>query len=255
MTSPSVVPPAPPASPSRAWARALARSAPMAVLIVALVAFLTAGGADRLSVEALSARHSELQAWAAADGWRAGLLFAAVYAGLAAISLPGALWFTIAGGLIFGWRAGAFYSWLGALGGATLAFLAARLAAREALARFVETRVGPRARALREAIARDGFFYMLAVRLAPAPFFVINLLAAAAPVRATTYIAATGVGLIPASVAYAALGAAAADTLHAGGPVTAADVLRPEIGAAFAGLALVALAPLVLRRAGLAPPR
>lgn len=227
------------------------RYAPFALVVAGLITFLAFGGAERVSLEAVAARQGELRAWADSGGWRAGLAFAAAYAGLAAISLPGALWFTIAGGLIFGWGPGAVYSWLGALGGATIAFAAVRLAAEDVLKRTLARRAGPRLAALQAGIARDGFLYMLAARLMPAPFFMVNLAAAATPVRPATYVAATAVGLAPAAVVYAALGAAAAETLESGERLSAGDVLRPEIGAAFLGLAFLALAPLAARRFGL----
>ncbi len=249
-SSPTPVSSTPDGPSSRPWWGKAARRAPFALVVVGLVSFLAFGGGDHVSLEAAAARQSELRAWADSGGWRAGAVFVAAYAGLAAISLPGALWFTIVGGLIFGWGPGAAYSWLGALGGATMAFFAARLAAEDVLRGVVARRGGPRVAALQAGIARDGFLYMLAARLIPAPFFLVNLAAAATPVRPATYVAATAVGLIPASIVYAALGAATADTLDAGEGLRAGDVLRPEIAAGFLGLAVMALAPLAARRFG-----
>ncbi len=249
------------ARPSSAPARAgrLVRRFAFAVtLAAALAAFLLAGGPERLDFEAISARHSDLRAWAKANAVIAALGFITGYALLAAISLPGVLWFTIAGGLVFGWLEGAVYSWLGATIGATIFFVAVKRAARTDVIGFLQRLWGARWDAWRAGLQNHEFTYLVLSRLLPLPFFAVNVAAAALHARLWVFVAATGLGLIPASLVYAALGAAAGDTLEAGEGLTPQAVLRPELALAFIGLALLAASPLLLKRimgrAGTDPP-
>ena len=104
---------------------------------------------------------------------------------------------------------------LGATGGAVLLFLAARSTLRPLLARrarpFLE-RVGP-------ALERDGFSYLLALRLLPVlPFWLLNLAPALVGMRLAPYTAATFLGIIPGTVVFASIGAGLGDVLASGGP-------------------------------------
>ena len=107
-----------------------------------------------------------------------------LYVAVAALSLPGAVVLTLAGGALFGFWVGlivvSFASSLGAL----LAMLAARLVLGES----VQRRFGAQLAAINAGIARDGPFYLFALRLVPIfPFFVINLLMGLTKIRASTF--------------------------------------------------------------------
>jgi uncharacterized membrane protein YdjX (TVP38/TMEM64 family) len=105
----------------------------------------------------------------------------------------------------------------------------------------------------------------LFLRLIPAfPFFLVNLVPALAGVRLTPFVAATVIGVIPASIVYALAGRgldsvidvqlqAQARCFARGETVCplsfdAHDVLTPQLLAALVGLAVLALLPVLLSR-------
>ncbi len=120
-----------------------------------------------------------------------------------ALSLPGGAILTVIGGLLFGVIVGSVAAAVGALVGATAIFLIARSAAGE----FLTRRAGPFAAKLAEGFRADAFSYLLFLRLVPFPFWLVNLASALFGVRLSTYVAATAIGIVPATVAFAAFGA------------------------------------------------
>ena len=112
----------------------------------------------------------------------------------AALSFPAAAILTIFSGFLFGWLPGTVFAMLGATGGATLLFLAARTA----FGGFLRERVGGFAARLSDGFARDAFSYLLVLRLAPfIPFFVVNIAPALFNVRLRTFVLATVIGILP----------------------------------------------------------
>ncbi|MFM7274806.1 MAG: FAD-dependent oxidoreductase [Gammaproteobacteria bacterium] len=131
------------------------------------------------------------------------LVAAAAYFGayvtITALSVPGAVLLTLAGGALFGTGWGllmvSFASSLGAL----LAFLVARYLFRDA----VQDRFGERLAAVNEGFRREGAAYLLTLRLVPVfPFFLVNLLLALTPMRAATFYAVSQIGMLPATLVY-----------------------------------------------------
>ena len=95
-----------------------------------------------------------------------------IYVLATALSLPGAVILTLAGGAIFGLWWGTLIVSFASSVGATLAFLAARFVLRDS----VQARFGQRLDDVNRGIERDGAFYLFTLRLIPViPFFVINL--------------------------------------------------------------------------------
>jgi len=103
---------------------------------------------------------------------RAALLFFAAYVAVTGLSLPGATIMTLIGGAVFGLLWGTLIISFASTIGATLAFLASRFLLRD----WVQEKFGDKLRPVNDGIAREGGFYLFALRLVPAfPFFVINL--------------------------------------------------------------------------------
>ena len=126
------------------------------------------------------------------------------YICMTALSLPGGLVLTLAGGLLFGCWLGGTAAVLSASAGATLLFLVAR----GALSETFTARAGPWLSKLREGFHADAMSYLLFLRLVPAfPFWLVNIAAAILGVPLKTYVVATFLGIIPATFAFAAAGA------------------------------------------------
>jgi uncharacterized membrane protein YdjX (TVP38/TMEM64 family) len=132
------------------------------------------------------------------------LAYVFIYVCTTALSLPGGLVLTVAGGLMFGWLIGSIASIIGATAGATLVFLIAR----SALGQSLNTRAAPWLDKLRAGFNADAFNYLLFLRLVPAfPFWFVNIAPAILGVPLRTYVMTTFLGIIPGSLALAAAGA------------------------------------------------
>jgi len=104
--------------------------------------------------------------------------------------------FIAAGALLFGEALGLLVNWLGELAGATLAFLISRWLGRELVARWLPARF----RHLDVRAERQGFWLILYLRLAWVPFIPINYAAGLTRMRFRDFLAATALGMIPATL-------------------------------------------------------
>ena len=160
--------------------------------------------------------------WPSTAFWRC-LPTSLVYAITVALSMPGGLVLTVAGGLLFGWLVGGLAAVVGATTGATIVFLVARTALGEALSE----RAGPWLAKLREGFKEEALSYMLFLRLVPAfPFWFVNIAPAMLGVPLRTYVIGTFFGIIPATFAFASAGAGLDSVIMAAKAEHAACVAR-----------------------------
>jgi uncharacterized membrane protein YdjX (TVP38/TMEM64 family) len=217
---------------------------PLALLIAGLVAVWAFGLRRDLSWASLSRHQAELLAAVAARPIEAGGAYIVIYAILVACSVPEAAIVTVAGGLLFGAVLGGTLAIIGASIGAVALFLAARYA----FADLVAERAAPFMARIRPGIERDGFLYLLAIRLVPLfPFWLVNLAAAACDMRLLPFALATLIGIIPGTLVYAAVGAGLAGVLAGGGTPDFAVVFSPRILLPLLGLAVLTLLPVAWR--------
>jgi len=98
--------------------------------------------------------------------------YMAIYILVTALSLPGAVILTLAGGALFGLTTGLIIVSFASSIGATLACFVARFILRD----WVQNKFGDKLNTINEGIAKEGAFYLFTLRLIPVfPFFVINL--------------------------------------------------------------------------------
>ena len=236
---------APGAPPAPAASAPWRRLWPLA-LLAAAAALLYAFGLHRwLSFDSLAAHRTALTGFVSGSPVMAALLYIGAYTLVVAFSLPGGAVMTVAGGFLFG-------PWLGAalaVAGATLGASALFLAARHALAEFLARRAGPVLGRVREEMQRDGFLYLLSLRLIPVvPFWLVNLAPALAGMPFGAYAAATFLGIIPATAVFAGIGAGLGQVLDAGGRPDLSVVLSPGILLPLAGLGALSLLGVFGRR-------
>jgi uncharacterized membrane protein YdjX (TVP38/TMEM64 family) len=215
------------------------------LILIALLGAAFAFRLDRyLTLEALRDNRVALLDLVARSGIWAGVIFVLAYAGAVALSLPGAVILTLAGGFLFGTAIGATLTVIGATVGATLLFLIARSAVGDAL----RQRAGPFLARMSEGFSRNAFNYLLFLRLVPAfPFWAVNLAPALLGMRLLPYVIATFIGIIPATVVFSAFGASLGAVFDAGGDVNLKDVLSPTLLAALVALGLLSLLPVLIR--------
>jgi uncharacterized membrane protein YdjX (TVP38/TMEM64 family) len=205
----------------------------LAVFVLAVAAFVAAGGLEVLELEALKARFDALEDVYATRPALTVAFFFLVYVGLATSSLPGGAVLTLLAGALFGVLAGtlivSFASSLGAL--------AAMLLARYVLRDWVRQRFGARLAALDRGIARDGALYLFMVRLIPAiPFFVVNVGMALTKMPAARYYWVSQLGMLPGTLVFANAGRRLSEIESPG------DVLSPGVMGSLALLAVLVFA-------------
>jgi uncharacterized membrane protein YdjX (TVP38/TMEM64 family) len=254
----SVAPAAASGPPLRARLR---RFAPVAVIVFAMLAVFASGAHRHLSLETLVQHRMAIDAFMTHHMIAALGVFVAVYIVVVALSIPGALFLTITGGILFGALIGGAASVTGATIGATLIFLIARSACGENIVR----RAGPLACKIAEGFRQDAFSYLLFLRLVPAfPFFLVNLVPAVAGVKLRTFMTATAIGIVPATFAFAFFGSGLDSVIAAQegsyGACLAAGrsecpihfdpgaLVTPQLLAAFAALGALALIPVIVKR-------
>jgi uncharacterized membrane protein YdjX (TVP38/TMEM64 family) len=250
----------PPAEPQKSRRAAFCRFAPV-VAILALIGLAYGLDLHRdLSFETLIRNRATIDRLIGEHAVVAVAAYVAIYIAVVGLSLPGGAILTVAGGFLFGAVVGCAAAVLGALAGATVIFLIARSAAGE----FLTRRAGPFAARLAEGFQADAFNYLLFLRLVPFPFWLVNLAPALFGVRLATFVAATAIGILPATLTFAVFGAgldsviAAQEAQYnacmaAGGAdcrveFDASHVLTPTLLGALAALGVLALIPVFARR-------
>jgi uncharacterized membrane protein YdjX (TVP38/TMEM64 family) len=209
------------------------------LLVAALFAFFYFDVKQYVSLDVLKANRDRLLDFTEANYTSAVLLYILIYCLQTAFSLPGATIFTLAGGFLFGAVFGTLYVNIAATTGATLAFLAARYLLRD----WVERKFGNRLGSIQDGFAKNAFSYLLTLRLIPLfPFFLVNLVSGLTRMTVGTFMAATAMGIIPASFVFANAGR------QLGSINSLSEIASPRVLGAFALLGLLALFPIVYRK-------
>ena len=189
-----------------------------------------------LSIDELKQRQAELSAYTRENPVLSVGIYFAVYVATTALSLPGALVLTLAGGAIFGLLVGTLVVSFASSIGATLAFLVSRHLLRDG----IQKRYGRSLQSINQGVERDGGFYLFAMRLVPAfPFFLINLVMGLTPIRTWTFYWVSQLGMLAGTVVYVNAGTQLAQIESAG------DIASPGLIGAFV---LLGLFPFIARR-------
>jgi uncharacterized membrane protein YdjX (TVP38/TMEM64 family) len=243
---------------------ALKRWLPLAVLVALMALAFAMGWHKLLSFKTIGLNYEGLKAYIDEHLLTSLLIYVGAYTAVVALSLPGALIMTLAGGLLFGWQIGAPATVIAATVGATIIFVIAKTSLGPALA----AKAGPWLSKLREGFQENALSYLLFLRLVPAfPFFIVNLAPALLGVPLGTFVLGTGLGIIPATVVFSIAGSSLGHVVEAqnaaykqclaDNPATGATqctysfdpstLVSREILVTFALLGLVALIPVALK--------
>lgn len=252
MTDPGTRPP----SPAR-----LLRWLPLALLL-GLAALGYALGLHRyLSLETLAANRGALHGWVSGHLALALAAYVLIYVAVVALSVPGATVMSIAGGFLFGWAISVPATLVAAVTGSIIVFEIVKTSFGAALAE----RASPMVQRLSEGFSRNAFSLLLFLRLTPVfPFWAVNAVAGLCRVPLRSFIAATALGIIPASIAFALVGSGldvvidrqlaayqvCTAQLRAAGcsfDLNASSLISRELGLGLTALGLVALIPFMIR--------
>lgn len=183
----------------RFWALLLA-----AVAIGGVLAWLLRG---ELQLDRLVSREAELLRWRDEHFWLAIFLAGLVYALVTGLSIPGATLLTLVTAWLFGFWPGLVVVSLASTAGATLAFLFGRWVWRAGVPKAAQESLSGLGLWRESLSERQASELLLVLRLVPlVPFFVVNLLMAALPIRATRFWWVSQLGMLPATVLYVLAG-------------------------------------------------
>lgn len=127
------------------------------------------------------------------------LLYMLIYIVATALSLPGAVILTLAGGALFGLVTGTIVISFASTIGATLACAISRYL----LQGWVQERFGDNLQKFNKGMEKEGGFYLFTLRLVPIfPFFIINLVMGLTKIPLRTYYWVSQLGMLPATIVF-----------------------------------------------------
>ena len=208
----------------------------VAIIAAVLAAYFAFDLGRFLTLDYFKAQQAAIDAYFRANPVRTAAIYFAIYVAVTGLSLPGAALLTLAGGAVFGLLWGLVIVSFASSLGATLAFLASRFLLRD----WVQAKFGDKLKPINDGIAREGAFYLFALRLVPAfPFFVVNLVMGLTPIRTATYYWVSQVGMLAGTVVYVYAGTQLA------GITSLKGIISPGLLGAFVRLGLF---PFVAKR-------
>jgi len=159
-----------------------------------------------------------------------------IYVVATALSLPGAVILTLAGGALFGLVTGTIVISFASTVGATLACLVSRYLLRD----WVQGRFGDKLQRINAGMEEEGGWYLFTLRLIPVfPFFIINLAMGLTKIKIPTYYWVSQLGMLPATIVYVNAGK------ELGKLETLAGILSPSMIFSFV---LLGLFPITVKK-------
>jgi pyruvate/2-oxoglutarate dehydrogenase complex dihydrolipoamide dehydrogenase (E3) component/uncharacterized membrane protein YdjX (TVP38/TMEM64 family) len=169
------------------------------VVIVAMSTWVYFDVGSYLQLESMQENIDDLRGWYARNPLLTGLIYFAFYVVATALSVPGAVFLTLAGGALFGFWYGLLLVSFASSIGATLAFLVSRTLLRD----WVQEKFSAHLGALNSGFEREGAFYLFSMRLVPIiPFVAVNLIMGLLPIPARRYYWVSQLGMFPATVIF-----------------------------------------------------
>ena len=170
-----------------------------AIIAAAIAAFFIFDLKQYFSLDYFKSQRELIDAYVASRPLQAGLIFFAIYVVVTGLSLPGAAIMTLIGGAVFGLLWGTVLVSFASSVGATLAFLASRFLLRD----WVQAKFGDKLKPINDGVAKEGAFYLFALRLVPAfPFFAVNLLMGLTAIKTVTYYWVSQLGMLAGTIVF-----------------------------------------------------
>jgi len=155
---------------------------------------------NHISLDELAIQEERFRAAIALHPWRSFVIGFGVYAGLSLI--PG----TGGKAIVFAWLFGYWQAMIIVMVGLTSAAMVIFSLSRYLFREYIESRYTSFLSLMNRHIEREGAFYLLTLRMAHAPFSIINPVSGASRVRTWTFFWTTMVGLLPGTAVWAYVG-------------------------------------------------
>jgi len=206
------------------------------VIAVSMALFFSFDLDDHFSLANLKNELDNLKAYYGQHRILTMAIYMAIYVFVTALSLPGAVIMTLAGGALFGLVYGTLLVSFASSLGATLAFLVSRYLFKD----WVQQKFSSKLFTINKGIEKEGGFYLFTLRLVPVfPFFIINLAMGVTTLRPSVFYAVSQLGMLPGTIVFMNAGTQLAKIDSVGG------ILSMNIIFAFA---LLGVFPVVAKR-------
>lgn len=218
---------------------------PILLILSVMIVIFASGLHHHLTFQTLADHRAFLTGFVNDNFLVASLAFIGIYIAATALSIPGASIISITGGFLFGTFVGGTWILIGATIGACALFIAVKTAFGETL----RQKAGPWVAKVQDGFDKNAFSYLLFLRLVPAfPFFVVNIVPALLNIKFRTYVIATALGILPGCFVFASIGSGIGSIFDSGQVPTIKSLITWKVLGPMAGLALLALIPIVLKR-------
>lgn len=218
---------------------------PLLIIAIILATAIYFKWYEYLSFSSLQQHHKLISSWVDQHYLKAVIGFMVVYIIAIAISLPGGVFLTLAGGFMFGPWLSTIYVVISATIGASLIFLAVKTAFGEWLANKASGWIAK----LERGFQHNAFAYLLSLRLVPIfPFWVINIVPALLNIPLRTFFFATLIGIIPGTFVYCLVGNGLSALFESGQQPNLGIIFQPAILIPLILLALLSLTPMIYKK-------
>lgn len=174
------------------------------LLLTCISLFFIFDGQQYVQLSYIKSQQQALDAFYQSNQLLVVVLFFATYTLFTALSLPAAAVLTLLAGAIFDTLLGTIVASFASSIGATIAFLIARFLVRD----IIQARYHVQLAKINDGFAKEGAFYVFALRLIPAfPFFIVNIVTALMPLPAKTFYWVSQLGMLPGTIVYVYAGA------------------------------------------------
>ncbi len=196
-----------------------------------------------LSFSALKQHHEALHLWANQHYVWAVISYMLLYIVAVALSVPGSVFITLAGGLLFGPIAIVYVIISATLGASSLFLIVSTT-----LGTWIKSQASGWVKKLKKGFEENAFSYLLFLRLVPVfPFWVINIVPALLEVKLKIFVIATFLGIIPGVIVYVMIGNSL-NTLFKTNELPNLNIIfAPSIFLPLLGLAILAILPVVYK--------
>ena len=208
----------------------------MLLIVLSIAVFRYLGLEQYLTLEYLKQSQDRFAALYAARPLAVIAFYMLIYIAVTALSLPGAVIMTLAGGALFGLVAGTVIISFASTIGATLACFVSRFLLRD----WVQKKFADRLVAINNGIEKEGAFYLFTLRLVPVfPFFLINLAMGVTRLPLFQYYWVSQIGMLPGTIVYVNAGK------ELGKIESLSGILSPSLLASFV---LLGLFPITVKK-------
>lgn len=211
---------------SKKW---FGKAAVAGLIVLGILAFRYFELGQYLSLDYIKASQEKFQALYQSHRVLVIAAYMGIYIVVTALSLPGAVVMTLAGGGLLGLVVGTIAVSFASTIGATLACAVSRFLLRD----WVQSKFGDKLATINAGIEKEGAFYLFSLRLVPLfPFFVINLLMGLTRMRLFTFFWVSQIGMLAGTVVFVNAGRQLAQIDSLSG------ILSPGVLVSFAVLGL-----------------